>query len=893
MGEKGGIEAEMSIFCPSNHLMLAETRCPVCGWLRPLPPSAGTMAWGPVNISARLGGPGRSTLFSPAADQGTVVFANDREVVGVCVADGRELWRRGVDEGFVVSGITRGTPGTRSRLLGVLSDRHPLLQVQSSALVQIDPDSGEMTSLWTSGCTDFSLPVSCDGGLIVRTSQSKLVALDTSSELSVRWEVPLETWWAVPPLIDDDLVVITDGQAMQQVGRLCAYRVSDGTPVWNVPLPGGLISHPPVADGRWIIVRGKTLDGRNYLMAFDRNDGQVGWQNSFKALYTRPVASNGVVYFVRRGNADKTAADHYLLSATQIEDGNEIFTIPLEGRRAQWIQLLDEHSLLMACTDGRICCWDLANHALLWELSVGAEDNPPQTVPVQEDGRIVIGTYFGDLSAIQYQAAERTDESGCTPQSRANTLALQGDYGGAGQIYLEEVHEPQKAFVLFERAGNWEQAGKIAFEMGRYEQARTLFEKADNPTLLAMVYETMRDWLNAAEQYLRANNLQKAAVNYEQGGKLREALHLFHQKGDYENYERLRKQVPYDLDDIERLLEQGAREKAARKLLEMGEIRRAIALFEELGLEREELSALEQFNRRSPERWAQERQAKLARQMGDYLLEAETFREMEQISNAAQAYLNAARQAERRYPDQEQKIGDLYLQAKNCFAQEGYIEEAQQCWQNVIHYHHLPWIVLEGRVEKTFRELEFNTITLVLTNFGNGLAKSIVVKPIGGRFEVDSEGTTAIVVALAAQKSQTIPLVIRPLKDQVGENVSFALEWRWYDRDRKEYQDRISILVTVKSKDESHTSNTPVVINAEHFYQGTYISGDQVQSGGQKGDKVEIRRGHGSQISLATGQEKDETTFCPNCDLPITPGAKFCEHCSHPLDAAPASGEAG
>lgn len=864
------------IFCPSDHLVLNESRCPQCGWLRSLPPAAGAFVWGPQKICERLGGPGKGAMFHADGQDGVVVFAHERDLLGICLADGRQLWHQTLKAGYVISGLVSLPFAGGSRLLAALCDRRTLLEAQSGALVEVDPASGAMKSLWEPGCPDLTIPALGNGVLALRTSQSHLVLFENQAELKLRWKVPLETWSAMPPLMDGDIIVVSDGQAMQQVGRLCAYQISDGSPVWDVPLSGGPLSHLPAADSGRILVRGKSLEGRSYLAAFNRQDGALEWRQDFKNLYTPALAASGAVYIVRRGSADKTAPDHYLLSAFNAQDGSELWNIPLEGRRANWIQLLDAGTLVLLSDDGRVSGWDLSDQKMVWELAVGDVDNPLQTVPVVSNGTLVAGTYFGNAAAIKIRADDALGDLSCDPEGQAAGLALQGDFIGAAQIYIEQLKQPRKAFALYERAQDWVQAGRAAASLGWYEQARTLFEKAGASLELAGLLETMQDWLKAAEQYVKAGDKPRAAENYERGGELREAMRLYYESGDHVNFRRLRGLVPYSLSDIERMLQNGEREKAAREFLKIGELRRAIALFEELGLAADELSALQQFNERSPERWSRERQVKLARQMGLFILEAETYVALEQATFAAEAYLRAARQAEQRSPDQHENIGNLYILAKALFDQEGYNEEAQQCWAKIILYHQKPWIVLEGHAANAFREEEFNKIELQLTNVGAGVAKHILVRPSGGRFEVDREGTMALIPALAPQKARTIPLFIRPLEAQVGENVPFVLEWHWYDKNEQEYEDQISTPVTVIRRDDSHTGNIPMVIGEAKFFQGTYINGNQVA---HQGDVAVVYRGQSSSVTMLPAAEEGGQKQCERCSLPLAPGATFCDGC--------------
>ena len=111
------------------------------------------------------------------------------------------------------------------------------------------------------------------------------------------------------------------------------------------------------------------------------------------------------------------------------------------------------------------------------------------------------------------------------------------------------------------------------------------------------------------------------------------------------------------------------------------------------------------------------------------------------------------------------------------------------------------------------------------------------------------------------------------------------------DREGREFEDRISISIVVKSKDDSRPTDQPMIFQGGTLIQTEkYVAGDELASGAEKGvDKVIINRGSGGSLSASDdrvetrpGEEKP-TLICPNCALPNDADASFCNYCNFEL----------
>ena len=878
----------MSIFCPSHHLMLTAERCPVCSWTRPPAAAAGTPLWGPAQAGPNIGGPGRDTYARPGIAAGVVVIAvrpegseTMSELAGLCLADGRVLWRKTLEAGISIPGLIPDPrePETPTRLLAAQRDQRTYLDAGGGALLWLEPTSGETSLYWQSDEAELTLPVAADNLLIVRGSKS-LIALQGQERLKIKWQNPLVSWRAEAPALTDGLAIISDGSVMHDAMYMQAFDLVSGVERWRFPLPGRPLALE--TGGSMLLLRVDDRARRQArLLAYAlKEPHKIAWEINCKRFYAAPLVARDISYLVMRGNPAETEPDYYTLLAVETQSGKTVWRTPLEGRRVRKMILHPGNILLSSSDDGRICAWDSLSGGLLWEQVVGGEDNPPQTELVFNQDLLVIGGYFGQVTALQIQAQSSRPDA-CpddSPEAEAEALALEGDLVAAATIY-QQLGQPERAIALYERAGAWQPAGELAQNIQRLDLARKFYELAGDDLKLAQVLEALQDWLGAAELYARAGSYQAAAINYERGKELRLALENYRQCNDLPAIHRLEAQVPLTLDDIEIMIKRGEQQEAAEKLMLMGEFRRAIDLLEDLPqpqFRQMEMEALQAFNQRSPEPWALERQASAARRDGKFALEAETLCSLAREEEAAEAWLRAARQADKGSPNSQ--AAQFYEKAAQKFEEAGQDEKARDCRRRVLFHRGWPLVTVTGGSEKPLKEDEYCQFILTVSNVGFGTARNVSVTPgLGGYFELAKETTVVLIRALPAGHSKPAILYLRPKEKMVGE-VPLELVWTWQNPDNTMVEEKILQNVIVRRKDDRRQGGTPVIIQAQTYVQGeyTHIDGDQLQGNAQKGDRVEVNRGSEPGIQL-----RSSTRRCPNCDSPMEADDLFCNACGH------------
>jgi hypothetical protein len=86
------------------------------------------------------------------------------------------------------------------------------------------------------------------------------------------------------------------------------------------------------------------------------------------------------------------------------------------------------------------------------------------------------------------------------------------------------------------------------------------------------------------------------------------------------------------------------------------------------------------------------------------------------------------------------------------------------------------------------------------------------------------------------------------------------------------------------AQDFTPPGSTVIQVYSEgaQIFGGNKIEGDAIESGGQKGDKVEINRRRGK--TQFTPEEKhirstSSPASCPNCGAPAPPDARYCSEC--------------
>ena len=862
--------------------MLDATRCPECGWSRPSAGEIGTAVWQPRSISEMLGGPGGGVFAAPAVCQGVAVFPlPGGELIGLDIHTGDTLWQIPLPSGQ----MTRRLLADGSRILACFSDERPLEEAGNGCLVAIESRSGELTTLWETQAHQFSAPVITHDHILLHTANLGLVALNRATKPSLLWNKRLNTWWALPPFIANapsystGIVIVADGRPLHGEAWLAAFNIEDGSLIWQKPSQE-LIAHSISQSGHILVHR----DGQKQLVARDVHDGQVLWSQMYARLYSVPLAYQGKIFQVVRGEAPSGKIGHYLLLALDPLSGDIRWKIPLAAR-ARIPLAYHSGTLLMACDDGWLRAYACNDGHPLWEYQLGGEEDPIRTEILVADDFALIGSYSGRVAAIRVASGEiKTPEpqealAEGDIQGAADGFALQGNWKQAAQLYADSLHDLPKAFALLEYGKLYRDAGDLARAHDKNTEALTFYQKAGEISTQADLLLEMDDKLGAAVCYESAGELSKAAPLFEEGGDLKKAMHLYESLNDVPGVVRLFIKVIVAPGDVDFLESHGQYKEAGQAALQSGLLERAAKLFNRAGDHLAEMDVLLRIGQETGARWALENLSVLARSLGKFLVEAEAEERMGREEEAAQAYYRAARQAENSSPMDEDTIASFYKKAGALFDATGILDLMQICYDKAVYFGHLPDIVVKGIPRENFKEQEWNILDLVVKNMGRGTAHQLQVTLAGSEFEAHSKGGDWKKKALAPGQESKFELHIRPLSRALGNKVPLVIEWQWQDRDNHVYCRDTTTNVTVQRHDEVSSNSTPQEI---HYHGPVYqaqgnvefTEGDRLGDGAQKGDKVVVK--HGNKASKPNKN-------CPVCNLPIEKGAKFCEACGTKL----------
>ena len=962
------MEATLQIFCPNNHLMLTAPRCPECGWARPVSGEAGEPAWGPIHLGVELGGPGRGMPAVAAAAQGVAVYAlRNGELLGLSLADGTERWRTVLHAGMMTRHlVTDGAVllasiaderqiGTAqaAQLVAIHPKNGKITLLWEAGGHQLTPPvlTRELILLWSASHdvvalrrrdfsvawrrrmnTWWSLPpyvagetvLVCDGRAM--HGEGELVALDLHSG-AFRWRTPLLGMLGQMPAALGETLIFINGRK-----QLAGLDLRTGEIRWQHDFKR-IYSAPAAGEDLVFLATrgpgGSGEAGHYQVLAFDAAGNprlEIPLPPNARARYAR----------VHRGTLYLGTDDGRIL-ACNTADGALQWTFdfhPGESNSLDKIHtnLLIEGDLLVAGTYlGQIAALHLAAST--------PERQSPQDF----------------LKAGQFEEA-------------AAAFVWEGDLRRAAEIYIEQLGDREKAIALYEHLGDYQSAGELARDLGQYGRAGEYFARAGDQIARAEMLEKSGDLIGAAEIYAQANALVQAGELYEKAGEYHKAGQMYVRLGSLTDVLRVKAKSTINWltsRDIEALKEHADPQEVGELAMETGMPVKAAKLFEQAGARARQLDALLLVVAEHPdEEWAWDtieglasalnrlpeageaaraagdlpraaaffrqagdsqreleiwqtlvnrdphndtvwdRIAKLARSLGQFELEAQAWVHFQHLEDAAYAYWRAALQAERVTPEGQERIAGLFERAQGLFDDLGMDEESRECQAKITYYRKLPFVVVEGRTQKAFREGKFSRMTLTITNAGYGTARNVRVRLAEKRFELGETSLNLLIKHLYPNRPRTKVISLRPYEDQVGDAVPLTLEWMWEDQHGREYREQSVAYVQVKDREASHTGGSPQVVHYHGpVYQsdsgieitqgdrtevhGDLIQGDNLQAGAQKGDRVEIQRGEGIRLrprTRQTGPLSPDEVLCPNCHLPIRPGDKFCDGCGWKME---------
>ncbi|RDZ40068.1 hypothetical protein C5B86_17280 [Haloferax sp. Atlit-19N] len=212
---------------------------------------------GSTAVRFETGGPIETRPVAPASGGPYHVHSTDGDLYAVD-SSGDELWR---DEGTA----HRARLVRTGSLVAELDFAGP-----ESTLTGYDPQTGDRR--FERAVSSYSLDGVADDSVVVRVpvseTESRVVSL-SPADGSVRWRTDTQRWY--PRAVADSQLVVAAWD-----GTLTAYGPSDGSVRWRISI--GDVGRTLVLGSQVYLTRDRP-DGRQGLLAFDRETGEKRWAN--------------------------------------------------------------------------------------------------------------------------------------------------------------------------------------------------------------------------------------------------------------------------------------------------------------------------------------------------------------------------------------------------------------------------------------------------------------------------------------------------------------------------------------------------------------------------------------------------------------------------------------
>jgi tetratricopeptide (TPR) repeat protein len=422
------------------------------------------------------------------------------------------------------------------------------------------------------------------------------------------------------------------------------------------------------------------------------------------------------------------------------------------------------------------------------------------------------------------------------------------------------VEELKRARDLYRDAGDKRGLARVLERIGQPLQAARLREEMDDLDDAARLYEEAGDRARAAELYLQLGKLPRAGA-------------LWISLGRWERH-------------ADALITNGRPAEAARILEDHDQLARAAELYEEAGdLE----SALRVELRRA--HW--ESVADLASRLEDHEQEGKAYEQLGDPLKAGDAFRRAAEQVVAAEPIDEARAAALYEHAAAHFESVYREKDMLACRRQVRRFLSLPELVVRGRAAEAFIEHQWNVVSLEVENVGFGTACNIRVE-LSDNFETRQQEQIA---GLAKTGRRSLNVHARPRENEVGARVPLDIIVTYEDTRGCSHQvTQVESVRVVESGSGLLGRETPLEVHIRGDFIGPgakKVAGHEVQAGGQVGDRVDIRRGEGSGVSVRSCDTGDRVEIqrngppvrrCPACNLPVRdPDERYCPDCGTPL----------
>jgi outer membrane protein assembly factor BamB len=428
---------------------------------------------------------------------------------------------------------------------------------------------------------------------------------------------------------------------------------------------------------------------------------------------------------------------------------------------------------------------------------------------------------------------------------------------------------------LAKASGLWESAATTSEEVGLYADAAGYYEKAGK-------------WGEAARLYTQLEQIEQAARCWAEGGEHGRGATLAYQHGYLALAATLWEEAGALVQAAQTWAEIPNLAEAARLYAAAGEVRQAFSVLTNNAMWDMMRHLAKELNQ--PEEEAQAclelaKQATPAEQEDLYLAAGYAFR------RAAEGYEAAEAQSK-----PGAYIAELWQQAAD-YLEKGLVEDMAQvafCRWQVVRLRGWPSLTVEITPESALVEEVRSFLQVKIHNVGFGSARHILCKVLGTAFGSELQETRRL-VGLRPQTTNVQTVSVCPQAGMVGTAVPIHFLLTYQRPDNVEENITIKGYVDVRSRDSQQMTpisgfhaiptNTPTpttVIYAGTYVAGSQIHGDQINDGGQKGDKVEISR----PAVTPPPANPNPMRRCPHCATVLTNPDSFCHNCGQPLTAA-------
>jgi len=316
-------------------------------------------------------------------------------VEGPCAAFGKSIYvplRGEILEVDATTGLVLARVGTRREFLPVFA-YNLIIEPQETELTCVSDVSREI--LWRvkpqyrpvgpPGLFDDMVLVATEGGGTVRAS----VECRRLTDGSPVWLVPLHEKLVSQPIAHGDCVVLATADTDGLKTSFECRRSSDGGSVWRSPLQGKLISHPTLLENKLFAATEGSDSVNAFLNCWKFADGSLVWR---KPLDAKPVS-----YPVAHGNWVVIATADDKIAVFAAADGKKIEPVMIDGKAA--VPALWKNTLIVA-GGTRIAAYDLSTRDWVWNYK--DQDHIGMVVgqPVISNRTLWVGTTKKGLLAI-------------------------------------------------------------------------------------------------------------------------------------------------------------------------------------------------------------------------------------------------------------------------------------------------------------------------------------------------------------------------------------------------------------------------------------------------------------------------------------------------------------